>query len=192
MLSFKSFKYLCTKQPIAIILTSLLPYSVSSKIVSIASFFADSINPHVLTTSISALLISFVISIPYFLATPKNNSVSIGKLIGNGASQACKLHVEGKVNAISGFTCDDGVTTITAGHANEINFGGTGTSDTIYFGYRGEDSRPKPTTFVFGSGSGTASVNAGKYFKDGVNIPCVWVQSSQPAAKQTGDIWFIP
>ena len=122
----------------------------------------------------------------------KNNSVSIGKLIGNGASQTCKLHVEGKVNATSGFTSDDGVTTITAGHSNEINFGGTGTSDSIYFGYRGKDSRPKPTTFVFGSGSGTASVNAGKYYKDGVNVPCVWVQSSQPTAKQTGDIWIIP
>lgn len=43
---------------------------------------------------------------------------------------------------------------------NEINFGGTNTSDTIYFGYRATDSRPKPATFVFGSGSGTATIKA--------------------------------
>lgn len=46
---------------------------------------------------------------------------------------------------------------------NEINFGGTNTSTSIYFGYRATDSRPKPTDFIFGSGSGTANIKAAVY-----------------------------
>lgn len=48
-------------------------------------------------------------------------------------------------------------------HSNEVNFGGTNTSDTIYFGYRATDSRPKPATFVFGTGNGTATVKAATF-----------------------------
>ena len=43
---------------------------------------------------------------------------------------------------------------------NEINFGGTNTSTTIYFGYRAKDSRPIPTKFVFGNTTGTADLQA--------------------------------
>jgi len=49
-------------------------------------------------------------------------------------------------------------------NSNEVNFGGTNTSTTIYFGYRAVDSRGKPTDFVFGSGSGTANVKAAKVY----------------------------
>jgi len=49
-------------------------------------------------------------------------------------------------------------------NSNEVNFGGTGTSTTIYFGYRATDSRGKPTDFVFGSGTGTANVKAAKVY----------------------------
>lgn len=45
---------------------------------------------------------------------------------------------------------------------NEINFGGTNTSSTIFFGYRAKDSRPKPTEYHFGQND--ASVH-GKFFK---------------------------
>ena len=49
-------------------------------------------------------------------------------------------------------------------NSNEINFGGTNTSDTIYFGYRATDSRPKPATYIFGSSSsGTATVKAATF-----------------------------
>jgi len=41
---------------------------------------------------------------------------------------------------------------------NEINFGGTNTSTTIFFGYRAKDSRAIPTKFVFGNSTGTADL----------------------------------
>lgn len=41
---------------------------------------------------------------------------------------------------------------------NEIDFGGTGDSTTIYIGYRSKDSRPVPTKFIFGEGTGTADL----------------------------------
>jgi len=45
-------------------------------------------------------------------------------------------------------------------NSNEINFGGTNTSTTLYIGYRTKDSRPIPTKFVFGSSTGTADLQA--------------------------------
>jgi len=41
---------------------------------------------------------------------------------------------------------------------NEINFGGTNTSTTIFFGYRAKDSRAIPTKFIFGGSTGTADL----------------------------------
>lgn len=41
---------------------------------------------------------------------------------------------------------------------NELNFGGTNNSSTIYLGYRAKDSKPIPTKFVFGSSTGTADL----------------------------------
>ena len=43
---------------------------------------------------------------------------------------------------------------------NEINFGGTNTSTTMYFGYRAKDSRAIPTKFIFGGSTGTADLQA--------------------------------
>ena len=40
---------------------------------------------------------------------------------------------------------------------NEINFGGTNISSTIFFGYRAKDSRVKPTTFVFGNNNSSST-----------------------------------
>lgn len=45
---------------------------------------------------------------------------------------------------------------------NEINFGGTNTSSTIFFGYTSKDNRPKPTEYHFGQND--ASLH-GKYFQ---------------------------
>lgn len=47
--------------------------------------------------------------------------------------------------------------------SNEVNFGGTNNSSTIYMGYRAKDSKPIPTQFIFGGSTGTASVKAGSY-----------------------------
>ena len=56
----------------------------------------------------------------------------------------------------------DGTMTLYAHHSNEVNFGGTNNSDTIYFGYRALDSKPIPSVFVFGgTGEGSATVKAG-------------------------------
>lgn len=118
----------------------------------------------------------------------KYNKVSIGALIADGQDIDYKLQVAGTIKA-DAFTTD-GTCALLAHHSNELNFGGTSDSDTIFFGYRAAGSRPKPTNYIFGSGSGTASVKAAKYFKDGVNVPGVFIQSGQPTAKQTGDLWF--
>ena len=45
-------------------------------------------------------------------------------------------------------------------NSDEINFGGTHTGATIYFGYRAKDSRPKPTNFNFGNGAATLTCGA--------------------------------
>ena len=50
------------------------------------------------------------------------------------------------------------------GWSNELNFGGSNNSDTIYFGYRAVDSKPIPAVFKFGGGSGSASLYAGGFY----------------------------
>lgn len=56
----------------------------------------------------------------------------------------------------------DGTMTLYAHNSNEVNFGGTNNSSTIYFGYRAMDSKPIPSTFIFGgTESGSATVKAG-------------------------------
>ena len=46
---------------------------------------------------------------------------------------------------------------------NEVNFGGTNNSNTIYFGYRAKDSKPIPSKFIFGGSAGTAELVAAKF-----------------------------
>ena len=48
---------------------------------------------------------------------------------------------------------------------NELNFGGTNASTTIYFGYRAADSRAIPTSFVFGGSTGSATLTANGFIK---------------------------
>ena len=54
-----------------------------------------------------------------------------------------------------------------ANYSNEVNFGGTNNSSTIFFGYRATDSKPIPTSFIFGGDTGTASITANKFIKKG-------------------------
>ena len=68
----------------------------------------------------------------------------------------------GKVSAPYGFVgaIGDDTFTIKPEKNNEVNFGGTHPSHTIYFGYRATDSKPIPSNFVFGNTTGTAAITA--------------------------------
>lgn len=68
--------------------------------------------------------------------------------------------------ALAGHThssITDGTMTIYSMANNEVNFGGSNNSATIYFGYRAKDSKPIPTSFVFGGSTGTATLTAAKF-----------------------------
>ncbi len=61
-----------------------------------------------------------------------------------------------------------------AQYNNEINFGGTSTSDNIYIGYRATDNKPIPTTVIFGGPSGSSTIKAGTFKKsDGTEVSYV-------------------
>ena len=90
-------------------------------------------------------------------------------IIGNGTSDTARSNAfvvddsgnvtakyfSGYANAIGG----EGIK-VYATNSDEINFGGTSSSTTIYFGYRSTDSRPTPTTYKFGA-DGTAKIVGG-------------------------------
>ena len=68
--------------------------------------------------------------------------------------------------ALAGHThssITDGTMTVYSEKNNEVNFGGSNNSNTIYFGYRAKDSKPIPSNFVFGSRTGTATLTAAKF-----------------------------
>ena len=68
--------------------------------------------------------------------------------------------------ALAGHThssITDGTMTVYSEKNNEVNFGGSNNSNTIYFGYRAKDSKPIPSNFVFGSSTGTATLTAAKF-----------------------------
>lgn len=54
-------------------------------------------------------------------------------------------------------------------HTNEINFGGTNTTSTIFFGYRAKDSRVKPEAFVFGNNNSPSTSSGGNCTIMGAN-----------------------
>lgn len=70
------------------------------------------------------------------------------------------INTTGGVKASGGFTSDAGTMKVYAESNNEINFGGTNPSNTIYFGYRKKDSKEIPSIFIFGSDTGTANIQA--------------------------------
>ncbi len=61
----------------------------------------------------------------------------------------------------------DGTIKLYVHNNNELNFGGTNASTTIYFGYRAADSRAIPTSFVFGGSTGSATLTANGFIKKG-------------------------
>lgn len=80
-----------------------------------------------------------------------------GQLLMAKGSAAPEWVYQNDIN--SGKTGTGGIY-LYANNNNEINFGGTNTSTTIYVGYRGTDSRGIPTHFIFGGSGGSASITA--------------------------------
>lgn len=61
----------------------------------------------------------------------------------------------------------DGTMDAIAERNNELNFGGSDGSSTIYFGYRSRGSKAIPTSFIFGGGSGSASITCARVYSNG-------------------------
>lgn len=88
---------------------------------------------------------------------------NVKDLIVNGTARIVgRLYASKFVGNLVGGITDDTMT-LYAHHSNEVNFGGSNGSSTIFFGYRAMDSKPIPSTFVFGGdGNGSATITAGK------------------------------
>lgn len=83
-----------------------------------------------------------------------------GKKFAVENTDSDSINTTGGVKASGGFTSDAGTMKVYAEFNNEINFGGTNSSNRIYFGYRKKDSKEIPSIFVFGSDTGTANIQA--------------------------------
>lgn len=71
-----------------------------------------------------------------------------------------KFKSDSSIHASGGFGCaNNGMVLVMS--SNELNFGGTNNSTTIYFGYRAAGSKTIPTYFNFGKGA--AAVYAGSF-----------------------------
>ena len=66
------------------------------------------------------------------------------------------------IYSANGMGADDTMF-IKAEYSNEVNFGGTNNSSTIFFGYRAAGSKPIPTSFIFGGSTGTATITASTF-----------------------------
>lgn len=98
-------------------------------------------------------------------------------LFDEGSKAALAINHHGKIIALrnnfvgnltgNASTTGDDTITVIPQYNNEINFGGTNTSSILYFGYRAAGSKPIPTSFVFGGGTGSASITASAFIKSG-------------------------
>lgn len=70
------------------------------------------------------------------------------------------------VGPISTSVSTDRSITIVPHNNNEINFGGSNTSTTVYIGHRKIDNKPTPTSFIFGN-SGAATLTGSGFIKNG-------------------------
>lgn len=93
-------------------------------------------------------------------ATNSNTASTIVKRDGSGNFSAGTITAALSGNASTATKTGVAAIWLYPEQNNEINFGGTNTSTTIYFGYRAKDSRPIPTKFVFGNSTGTADLQA--------------------------------
>lgn len=85
---------------------------------------------------------------------------TIHKTISNTCITYNAHNADYATSATTAAKIGDGGMYLYAHNSNEINFGGTNNSTTLYFGYRAMDSRPIPTKFIFGGTSGSADLQA--------------------------------
>lgn len=83
-----------------------------------------------------------------------------GKKFAVENTDSDSINTAGGVKASGGFTSDAGTMKVYAEFNNEINFGGTNNSGTVYFGFRKKDSKEIPSIFIFGGDTGTAEIRA--------------------------------
>ena len=99
-------------------------------------------------------------------ATVEDIALVSSDITGNAATATTASSCSGNsATATKAGYLDTGTMTLHAHNGNEINFGGTSGSDTIYFGYRATESKPIPTSFIFGGSTGTATLTAGGFKK---------------------------
>ena len=85
---------------------------------------------------------------------------------GQPVANASHSHSEYSPTSHSHNWTGDGGMKIYGSNGDEVNFGGSTSSSTIYFGYRATDNKAIPTGYVFGTGNGTATVKAKKFLQD--------------------------
>lgn len=96
-----------------------------------------------------------------FIHSGNIGSQSVNYATSAGSASSASVASEARV------LCADGTMKLYANHSNEVNFGGTNNSSTIFFGYRATDSKPIPTSFVFGADTGTATLTSSGFKKKG-------------------------
>lgn len=116
-----------------------------------------------------------------------------GKKFAVENTDSDSINTTGGVQASGGFTSDNGTIKVYAEFNNEINFGGTNGTNTIYFGYRKKDSKEIPSIFIFGSGTGTANIQAnagwfGQKYLSGDNWIGWYTKKGDTSSKRYGYI----
>lgn len=86
------------------------------------------------------------------------------KWVFNGTVTADSFIGTATVASEARVLCTDSSMKLYAQYSNEVNFGGANTSSTIFFGYRAVDSKPIPSSFIFGGSTGTATITASKVY----------------------------
>lgn len=116
---------------------------------------------------------------PYTFANGKMMAQTADLLIGSSVIQT--MH---PVYAYSFGS--EGSMVVKPQSSNEVNFGGTSDSSTIYIGYRAVDKKPIPTMFIFGGSTGSAAIKATGYYHNNVAGQITAVQSGAPSS---GMMW---
>lgn len=116
-----------------------------------------------------------------------------GKKFAVENTDSDSINTAGGVKASDGFTSDSGTIKVYAENNNEINFGGTGPSTKIYFGYRKKASKEIPSIFIFGGETGTASIQAnagwfGQKYLSGANWIGWYTKKGDTSSKRYGYI----
>lgn len=132
-------------------------------------------------------------STSFKIITGKNLSTFTNGQIVNDTSIPAFMVKENYVYTCGAFRSDSGLSdttgtmTIIAERSNEVNFDGSGAGTTIFFGYRAKNSKPIPSTFVFGNSTGTSAIKFTGYYDKGVRGYGLAKSSSSPS--NTDMVW---